>query len=54
MKKTTMPYTLSLNGRWVMDWLSDQPYTGEEEPQIRAGFGFCRRLSCARVLGGSE
>ena len=35
MKKTTMPYTLSLNGRWVMDWLSDQPYTGEEEPQIR-------------------
>ncbi len=35
MKEKTIPHTLSLNGSWTLDWLSDQPYTGDEEPQIR-------------------
>jgi len=26
---------ISLNGEWMIDYLSDQPYTGKEEPQIR-------------------
>ncbi|MBQ3176408.1 MAG: beta galactosidase jelly roll domain-containing protein [Clostridia bacterium] len=26
---------ISLNGTWQMDWLSDLPYTSQEEPQIR-------------------
>ena len=30
-----MNNTISLNGTWRIDWLSDQPYTAEEEPQIR-------------------
>ena len=25
---------MSLNGKWTMDWLSDQPYMGTEEPKI--------------------
>lgn len=28
--------TLSLNGTWTIDWLSDLPYTGTEEPVIHA------------------
>ena len=35
MKDKTLQSTLSLNGFWAMDWLSEQPYMGEEEPTIR-------------------
>ena len=32
-----MNNTISLNGLWKLDWLSDAPYTASEEPQIRPG-----------------
>ena len=32
-----MNNTISLNGSWKMDWLSDSPYTAPEEPQICPG-----------------
>lgn len=35
MKDKTLQNTLSLNGCWAMDWLSEQTYMGEEEPTIR-------------------
>lgn len=33
--RETMNNTISLNGTWKIDWLSDVPYTSETEPQIR-------------------
>ena len=30
MKERIWPHRISLNGSWSMDWLSDQPYMGEE------------------------
>ena len=29
-----MNQNISLNGKWIIDYLSDQPYTSEEEPKI--------------------